>query len=113
MGAGREMLISLDNVRDKNMMQLKKINTALFPIRYNDKYYSDALASADFTKLGSFSLLGYFDTSFQHYAIILVIDTIEGKPICLHCFTSMLMVGQRDSKGRCQMKSVCSGTTQD
>ncbi|KAK6782561.1 hypothetical protein RDI58_020357 [Solanum bulbocastanum] len=51
MGAGREMLISLDNVRDNNMMQLKKINTALFPIRYNDKYYSDALASGDFTML--------------------------------------------------------------
>lgn len=59
MGAGREVSISLDNVRDKNMMQLKKINTALFPVRYNDKYYSDALASADFTKLGSFSLLGF------------------------------------------------------
>ncbi|KAH0645269.1 hypothetical protein KY284_033153 [Solanum tuberosum] len=51
MGAGREMLISLDNVRDKNMMQLKKINTVLFPIRYNDKYYSDAFPSGDFTKL--------------------------------------------------------------
>ncbi|XP_009767869.1 uncharacterized protein [Nicotiana sylvestris] len=52
MGAGREVSISLDNVRDKNMMQLRKINTALFPIRYKDKYYSDALASGDFTKLG-------------------------------------------------------------
>lgn len=59
MGAGREVSISLDNVRDKNMMQLRKINTALFPIRYNHKYYSDALASGDFTKLGSFSFLGF------------------------------------------------------
>lgn len=53
MGAGREVSISLDGVRDKNIMQLKKLNLALFPVRYNDKYYADALASADFTKLGS------------------------------------------------------------
>ncbi|MBA0610689.1 hypothetical protein Godav_011501 [Gossypium davidsonii] len=52
MGAGREVAISLDGVRDKNVMQLKKLNTALFPVRYNDKYYADALASGEFTKLG-------------------------------------------------------------
>ncbi|WVY89865.1 hypothetical protein V8G54_035379 [Vigna mungo] len=54
MGAGREVSISLDGVRDKNLMQLKKLNLALFPVRYNDKYYVDALASGEFTKLGSF-----------------------------------------------------------
>ncbi|XP_009407438.2 uncharacterized protein LOC103990127 isoform X1 [Musa acuminata AAA Group] len=58
MGAGEgggEMAaaaVSLDGVRDKNVMQLKKLNTALFPVRYNDKYYADALASGDFTRLG-------------------------------------------------------------
>lgn len=52
MGAGREVQSSLDGLRDKNVMQLKKLNTALFPVRYNDKYYADALASGDFTKLG-------------------------------------------------------------
>ncbi|KAF2303755.1 hypothetical protein GH714_024101 [Hevea brasiliensis] len=55
MGAGREVSISLDGVRDKNVMQLKKLNTALFPVRYNDKYYADALASGDFTKLAYYS----------------------------------------------------------
>ncbi|KAG9133897.1 hypothetical protein Leryth_004622 [Lithospermum erythrorhizon] len=54
-GKSREMLISLDSLRDKNLMQLKKLNAALFPVHYNDKYYSDALASADFTKLAYFS----------------------------------------------------------
>jgi hypothetical protein len=44
---------SLDGVRDKNVMQLKKLNTALFPVRYNDKYYQDAIASKDFSKLGA------------------------------------------------------------
>lgn len=53
----REMAISLDAVRDKNVMQLKKLNTALFPVRYNDKYYADALSSGDFTKLGTLRTL--------------------------------------------------------
>lgn len=52
MGAGREVAISLDGLRDKNIMQLKKLNTALFPVRYNDKYYADALSSGEFSKLG-------------------------------------------------------------
>ncbi|OVA00521.1 GNAT domain [Macleaya cordata] len=55
MGGKREVTISLDAVRDKNMMQLKKLNTALFPVRYNDKYYADALASGEFTKLAYYS----------------------------------------------------------
>lgn len=57
MGAGREASISLDGVRDKNVMQLKKLNTALFPVRYNNKYYDDAIASRDFTKLGHLPVL--------------------------------------------------------
>lgn len=55
MGVGREVTISLDGVRDKNLMQLKKLNSVLFPVRYNDKYYADALASGEFTKLGEIS----------------------------------------------------------
>ncbi|KAF3630435.1 N-alpha-acetyltransferase 50 [Capsicum baccatum] len=56
MGAGgREVPISLDGVRDKNIMQLKKINTAIFPVRYNDKYYTDAIASGDFTRLAYYN----------------------------------------------------------
>ncbi|KAK6927476.1 GNAT domain [Dillenia turbinata] len=55
MGVGREVPISLDGVRDKNLMQLKKLNTVLFPVRYNDKYYTDALLSGEFTKLAYYS----------------------------------------------------------
>ncbi|KAJ6856470.1 N-alpha-acetyltransferase 50-like [Populus alba x Populus x berolinensis] len=55
MGAGRQVSISLDGVRDKNVMQLTKLNVALFPVRYNEKYYADALASGDFTKLAYYS----------------------------------------------------------
>ncbi|KAM7459446.1 hypothetical protein LguiA_036440 [Lonicera macranthoides] len=62
MGAGgREVPITLDGVREKNLMQLKKLNAALFPVRYNDKYYADALASGEFTKLAKWQCGGPFD----------------------------------------------------
>lgn len=78
MGAGREVQISLDGVRDKNLMQLKKLNTALFPVRYNDKYYADALASGEFTKLGSIMLLGL-----AHFCIIFLLH-------CVFCVMPMV-----------------------
>lgn len=51
----KQLSTSLEGVRDKNIMQLKKLNIALFPVRYNDKYYADALASGEFTKLAYYS----------------------------------------------------------
>ncbi|BAF05458.2 Os01g0610400 [Oryza sativa Japonica Group] len=51
-GGGGVDRTSLDGVRDKNVMQLKKLNTALFPVRYNEKYYHDTIASKEFSKLG-------------------------------------------------------------
>lgn len=55
MGGEGEVPVSFDSLRDKNLMQLKKLNIAIFPVRYNDKYYSDALSSGDFTKLAYYS----------------------------------------------------------
>jgi hypothetical protein len=53
MGRAQEAAsISFDSVRDKNVMQLRKLNTAIFPVTYQDKFYTDALNSGDFTKLG-------------------------------------------------------------
>jgi len=70
MGTGREASVSLDGVRDKNVMQLKKLNSVLFPVRYNDKYYADGIASGEFTKLGSSSLLGECDFESDRIALI-------------------------------------------
>ncbi|KAG0628468.1 hypothetical protein M758_1G029200 [Ceratodon purpureus] len=47
--------ISFDSVRDKNVMQLRKLNTAIFPVTYQDKFYTDALNSGDFTKLAYYN----------------------------------------------------------
>ncbi|EFJ28281.1 hypothetical protein SELMODRAFT_94349, partial [Selaginella moellendorffii] len=51
MAPALDVSVSFDNVRDKNMMLLKKLNAAIFPVKYQDNYYTDALASGDFTKL--------------------------------------------------------------
>ena len=56
MGRPQETSISFDSVRDKNIMQLRKLNTAIFPVTYQDQFYTDALNSGDFTKLGTISL---------------------------------------------------------
>ncbi|CAI0414922.1 unnamed protein product [Linum tenue] len=80
MGAGREVSISLDGVRDKNVMQLKKLNTVLFPVRYNDKYYSDALASGDFTKLAYYSDICVG-------AIACRLEKKEGGAVCVYIMT--------------------------
>ncbi|KAK8655053.1 hypothetical protein V6N13_113573 [Hibiscus sabdariffa] len=76
----REVGISLDGVRDKNVMQLKKLNTALFPVRYNDKYYADALASGEFTKLAYYS-----DICVGSIACRL--EKKEGGAICVYIMT--------------------------
>ena len=52
MGRGREVPVSFDSVRDKNVMQLTKLNLSIFPVNYDARYYADALAS-DFSKLGN------------------------------------------------------------
>ncbi|KAF3667869.1 putative 6-hydroxynicotinate 3-monooxygenase-like [Capsicum annuum] len=95
MGVGREVCISLENVRYKNMMQLKKINTVLFPVRYSDKYYSDALAAADFTKLGLMQalVLKFAEQSFNAYYSDICVGSIacrldkEGEAVCVYIMT--------------------------
>ncbi|CAI6005636.1 unnamed protein product [Closterium sp. NIES-65] len=47
--------VSLDGVRDKNVGQLRKLNAAMFPVKYQEKYYSDAMAAGEYTKLAFYS----------------------------------------------------------
>ena len=45
-------VVSLDSVRDKNVQQLRKLNSVLFPVRYAESYYTDAIAAGEFARLG-------------------------------------------------------------
>ncbi|KAG6554590.1 hypothetical protein Mapa_003608 [Marchantia paleacea] len=55
MGRPQDVYVSFDTVRDKNLMQLKKLNMSIFPVSYQDKFYTDALSSGDFTKLAYYA----------------------------------------------------------
>ncbi|KAL3679746.1 hypothetical protein R1sor_022702 [Riccia sorocarpa] len=55
MGKPQDVHISFDTVRDKNLMHLKKLNLSIFPVNYQDKFYTDALSSGDFTKLAYYA----------------------------------------------------------
>ena len=40
-----------DSLRDQNLKQLKLLNAAIFPIRYQDKFYKDCMACGEVTQL--------------------------------------------------------------
>ena len=48
--------ISFGEITEKNLDQVRKLNLAVFPVRYNDKFYND-LAN---NPVQSFTHLGYF-----------------------------------------------------
>merc|ERR1712028_268795 len=39
--------MALGDITPKNVEQLKTINSVVFPVRYSDKFYEDAVAAAD------------------------------------------------------------------
>lgn len=44
--------IELGDVTPHNIKQLKKLNTVVFPVSYNDKFYKDVLEAGELAKLG-------------------------------------------------------------
>ena len=50
----QESTIDLGDLTDKNVGQLKILNAAIFPVKYNDKFYTDLLLPGreELTKLG-------------------------------------------------------------
>jgi hypothetical protein len=50
----QESTIDLGDLTDKNVGQLKILNAAIFPVQYNNKFYSDLLLPGreELTKLG-------------------------------------------------------------
>eukprot|EP00803_Ostreobium_quekettii_P002397 evm.model.scf_415.4 EVM.evm.TU.scf_415.4 scf_415:33009-35814(-) len=50
-GCKTQLPITFDVVYDSNLEQLKQLNNAIFPIRYQDKFYRDCTACGDVTQL--------------------------------------------------------------
>ncbi|GAQ78662.1 GCN5-related N-acetyltransferase [Klebsormidium nitens] len=55
MSAAKQVAVSFDDVREKNLKQLRKLNQVLFPVRYEEKFYTDVLSSGEYTKLAYYS----------------------------------------------------------
>lgn len=43
----------LGDVTPHNIKQLKKLNSVVFPVSYNDKFYKDVLEVGELAKLGN------------------------------------------------------------
>ena len=52
--------VSLVSLREENIGSLKNLNTVLFPINYQHRYYTHVLSSGDFSKLGKAQTLYFF-----------------------------------------------------
>lgn len=44
--------IELGDVTQHNIKQLKRLNTVVFPVFYNEKFYKDVLEVGELAKLG-------------------------------------------------------------
>ncbi|XP_065159480.1 probable N-acetyltransferase san [Atheta coriaria] len=47
--------IELGNVTPHNIKQLKQLNTVVFPVTYNDKFYKDVLEAGELAKLAYYN----------------------------------------------------------
>mmetsp|Transcript_101847 Transcript_101847/g.287321 ORF Transcript_101847/g.287321 Transcript_101847/m.287321 type:complete len:227 (-) Transcript_101847:123-803(-) len=48
----KPLRLEIDNLTEKNLGQLKKLNAATFPVHYNDQFYQDLLKALDYSRLG-------------------------------------------------------------
>eukprot|EP00928_Gymnodinium_smaydae_P073209 TRINITY_DN56447_c0_g1_i1.p2 TRINITY_DN56447_c0_g1~~TRINITY_DN56447_c0_g1_i1.p2 ORF type:complete len:197 (+),score=63.04 TRINITY_DN56447_c0_g1_i1:206-796(+) len=51
-GKRRSLKLDIDNLTEKNVGQLKKLNIATFPVHYKDQFYIDLLKNLDYSRLG-------------------------------------------------------------
>lgn len=49
--------LELGEITHHNIKQLKRLNTVVFPVSYNEKFYKDVLEAGELAKLGMFSAL--------------------------------------------------------
>lgn len=47
--------LALDDITPNNINQLRRLNTVLFPVRYKDRFYKDALSAGELCKMAYFN----------------------------------------------------------
>ncbi|EDV25622.1 uncharacterized protein TRIADDRAFT_23961 [Trichoplax adhaerens] len=48
-------MIELGDITPHNVKQLKKLNSVIFPVSYNEKFYKDVLTSGDYAKFAFYN----------------------------------------------------------
>jgi len=51
----KQLKLDLGQLTEKNVGQLKKLNTATFPVHYTDQFYQDLLKFLDYSRLGYYA----------------------------------------------------------
>lgn len=46
--------LELGEITHHNIKQLKRLNTVVFPVSYNEKFYKDVLEAGELAKLGMY-----------------------------------------------------------
>lgn len=46
--------LELGEITHHNIKQLKRLNTVVFPVSYNEKFYKDVLEAGELAKLGKY-----------------------------------------------------------
>lgn len=55
MGAEAHLPVTFDDVREKNVNSFKKLNSVVFPIKYQDKIYNDCIVAGSVTQLAFYT----------------------------------------------------------
>lgn len=56
--------IELGDITPHNIKQLKRLNTVVFPVSYNEKFYKDVLEAGELAKLGNAMFVSGVSSSF-------------------------------------------------
>eukprot|EP00927_Polykrikos_kofoidii_P074874 TRINITY_DN70924_c0_g1_i1.p1 TRINITY_DN70924_c0_g1~~TRINITY_DN70924_c0_g1_i1.p1 ORF type:complete len:237 (+),score=49.91 TRINITY_DN70924_c0_g1_i1:88-711(+) len=51
----KPLVLEIDHLTVQNIGQLKKLNTATFPVTYKDQFYQDLLKALDYSRLGYYA----------------------------------------------------------
>lgn len=49
--------LELGEITHHNIKQLKRLNTVVFPVSYNEKFYKDVLEAGELAKLGIYPIV--------------------------------------------------------
>lgn len=59
--------LELGEITHHNIKQLKRLNSVVFPVSYNEKFYKDVLEAGELAKLGMYLIRTYYSLQSVQY----------------------------------------------